>query len=68
MEIGIIIFILLAVGLYYLPTFICVERKTDNAGSVFVINTLLGWTCIMWLVLLIVAITSRPADARYVAR
>ncbi|HZL16509.1 MAG TPA: superinfection immunity protein [Polyangia bacterium] len=39
---------ILLVILYFLPTIIATTRKTTNAGSVFTLNLLLGWTIIGW--------------------
>jgi hypothetical protein len=46
MEI-IVIFIL-----YFLPTLIAGYRKHHNGGSILVINLLLGWTFIGWVIAL----------------
>jgi hypothetical protein len=43
--------------LYFLPTIIAFERKTANRNSVAVINTLLGWTFIGWVVSLAMAVS-----------
>ena len=47
----------LLVGLliYFLPTI--VGRRKRNAGAIFVLNLLLGWTLIGWVVALVWALT-----------
>ena len=45
------------VGLVYLvPTIVAGVRKVPNAGSVIVLNVLLGWTLIGWVVALFMAL------------
>ena len=41
---------LILVGAYYFPWLIAVLRKHPNAGGIFILNTFLGWTVIMWFV------------------
>ena len=43
---------------YFLPTIIAVMRGKNNAGGVFVLNFLLGWTVIGWVGSLIWALSS----------
>jgi Superinfection immunity protein len=50
---AIIIFVL-----YFLPTVIGLVRGVRNIGSVIVINVLLGWTVIGWIVALAMAVRS----------
>lgn len=55
-------FILLAVTLflYFIPTFVGRGRK--NAGAIFVLNLLLGWTLIGWVAALCWAMASEGAS------
>jgi len=48
---GLLIF-LVVLGLYFLPTIIVVARKKREMGPVIVVNILLGWTFIGWVVAL----------------
>ena len=41
---------------YFIPTAIAVIRKKKNAAVIAVVNTLLGWTLIGWIVALVWAI------------
>lgn len=46
MEIGIVLIIVAAV--YFFPTIVAFNRGTTNAGGVFIVNLLLGWTLVGW--------------------
>jgi len=46
---------------YFVPIWVAMHRKVPNAGSVAVIDILLGWTLIGWAVAL--AMACRSADA-----
>jgi hypothetical protein len=54
-----IIFVLLFP--YFLPTIIAIVRRKANAGGIFVLNLLLGWTLIGWVGALVWALS---ADAQ----
>jgi hypothetical protein len=43
-------------ALYFLPTIIGWHKR--NAGAIFVLNLLLGWTLVGWVVALVWALTS----------
>jgi Superinfection immunity protein len=47
--------------LYFVPTFVAHRRGHRNAGAIAVLNILLGWTLIGWVVALVWACTS-PRD------
>ena len=51
---------ILLLGLYFLPTIIAAVRGRQ-LGSVGVINLLLGWTVIGWVIALAIAASDRPA-------
>ena len=44
---------------YFLPTFM--GRSKRNAGAIFALNLLLGWTLVGWVVALVWAMTVDPA-------
>jgi len=50
---------LIVIALYLLPTIIAFTRRVPNAGSVAVINVLLGWSLIGWAVALSMAARSK---------
>lgn len=51
----------LTVGLYFTPTFVGMVRGKRNIGTVVVVNALLGWTVIGWVVALAMAFGAREA-------
>jgi hypothetical protein len=67
--IGVIVIILV---LYFLPSIIAVYRKVPNAGSIIVINVLLGWTFIGWVIAMAMAArdprTAMPGPPSYPQR
>ncbi len=44
--------LLLLIGLYALPTVVAYKKHKRNAGGICVVNMLLGWTFIGWVVAL----------------
>ena len=47
-----VIWLVVVVLLYFLPTIIASKRRVPNQGTVFVVNFFLGWTFIGWIVAL----------------
>jgi RNA polymerase subunit RPABC4/transcription elongation factor Spt4 len=60
------IFILIFIGIYFIPTIVAITRKVTNTGSVFVINFLLGWTLIGWAVALAMAVKTNMTQVHVV--
>ncbi len=60
------LFLLFACLMYFLPTIIA--RDKSDAGLIFVVNLLLGWTVIGWIVAFIwaCAADTRPVPVRLV--
>lgn len=60
----IVSFIIFAIFLvlYFLPSFMAVGRKHQNATAIFVTDLFLGWTCIGWIIALIWASTNVKRD------
>lgn len=48
--------VLIMLGVYFLPTII--GARHHNAGAIFVLNLLLGWTFVGWIVALVWACTN----------
>lgn len=48
------------IGMYYLPTIIAVVGRRRNAVLVAIVNTLLGWSFVGWVVALVMAVTKEP--------
>lgn len=53
---GMIVMMLLFSAAYFIPTFIAVQRHCKLEAPVAVVNTLLGWTFIGWVVALAMAV------------
>ena len=59
-----IVFLAVAVAVYFIPNFVATARKHQNANAIFVVNLLLGWTIIGWVVALVWALTTvKPQEA-----
>jgi hypothetical protein len=56
---GLLASFIVGVCLYFLPTIIAVARKVRNQGSIGVINFLLGWTLVGWVIALAMALRTR---------
>jgi uncharacterized membrane protein YbhN (UPF0104 family) len=50
MEALIVVFVL---GLYFLPTINAASRKHHSSGAVFMLNLLLGWTFLGWVIAMV---------------
>lgn len=53
-----IIFFVIGIMLYFLPTYI--GRNKSNFNAILVLNLLVGWTFIGWVVALVWAISGKP--------
>jgi hypothetical protein len=51
---------IVVLALYLIPLIVAMVRKVPNVGSVAVINVLLGWTFIGWVVALAMAVRTVP--------
>lgn len=47
-----LIFLAIALAVYFLPIIVAARRSHRQAGMVFVINLFLGWTLVGWVVAL----------------
>jgi uncharacterized membrane protein len=57
-------YVLLGILLYFAPTIIAAVRKTKaNVKQVVVINLLLGWTFIGWIVALVMSLSDTGRQA-----
>jgi len=56
-----ILFILLMIGLYFLPGLVATMRDQRNANAIFVLNLFLGWTVLGWVIALVWACMDQPA-------
>lgn len=58
-----ILFLLVGALLYFVPTAVAQYRKASNMTAVILINLLLGWTMIGWVVALIMAFAGDSGEA-----
>jgi hypothetical protein len=61
---GILILFLFGGAAYCLPAIVAAIRKVPNMGSVIVINLLLGWTFVGWVVSMAMASRSQLAPVQ----
>ncbi|PYZ98754.1 hypothetical protein CR205_09320 [Alteribacter lacisalsi] len=54
---------ILATVFYFLPVIIAVSREKDNVAAVAIMNILLGWTFIGWVIALVWAFTDKRETA-----
>lgn len=63
MEAGLVV-VLLLLTFYFLPFLIALMRGRSNTGAILVLNLLLGWTLVGWVVALVWALsTNETAEA-----
>jgi uncharacterized membrane protein YqaE (UPF0057 family) len=55
---------LLLIFAYLFPTLVAVSRSHHNSSAIFVLNLLLGWTLLGWIVALVWAFTVSQKPAR----
>jgi Superinfection immunity protein len=48
-----LVVVVAALGAHFMPTIVAWERYHNNRGAIFVLNVLLGWTLIGWVVALV---------------
>jgi len=63
LNISILPLLLLLFWIYFLPTSLAVSRRIDSAMLILVINTVLGWTVVFWVMSLIWAWFGRSVSA-----
>jgi len=49
-----------SIGLWLLPVFVAVRRRSPNVNQVMVVDLLLGWTLVGWVVALVMALKPLP--------
>ena len=60
MEAGVIIFLVLFIVLYFLPTIVASHRKHLSVNSIFVRNLFVGWSVIFWVISVVWALKNEP--------
>jgi hypothetical protein len=48
--------LLTIIFLYFFPTIVAISRKKKNQEAIFIINFVLGWTFIGWIIALVWAV------------
>lgn len=56
-------FIVVALVLYLVPTFVAYSRKHKSADAIFILNLLLGWTLLGWIIAVVWAHTGNVATS-----
>ena len=51
-----VLYFLLVVALYFVPTWIALYRRALNKWRVLVVNAAFGWTFIGWMIALVMAL------------
>jgi hypothetical protein len=49
---------IIIIGAYFVPTIIAFNRSHHQIGSIVVVNALLGWTVIGWVVALAMSLSA----------
>jgi hypothetical protein len=66
--VSLIIFLILcaiSLAIYFLPAGIAMLRSHPNFMAIFLINFLLGWICIGWIVALVWSVTAIDQNKSY---
>jgi RsiW-degrading membrane proteinase PrsW (M82 family) len=53
------------IAFYFLPAIIAAVRHTHNSTLILILNLLVGWTGIGWIVMLLMALLSSPRWVYY---
>lgn len=59
-----LVLLAIALSIYFLPTWIAWGRNHFNVLPIFVLNLLLGWTFVGWVLALVWACTNNVATQR----
>lgn len=59
-----VILLLAAFVIYFAPTFVAAKRGHPNGTSIFLLNLLLGWSLIGWVVALVWSASAFQVDER----
>lgn len=59
-----VLYLIIALALYFLPALIAQHRGRDGLGMITLLNLILGWTVLGWIILLVVAFTGENAASR----
>lgn len=56
---------LIGLAFYFLPTGIATLRSHPNVMAIFLINFLLGWICLGWIIALVWSVTAIDSNKHY---
>lgn len=56
-----IVAVVLTLAVYFLPAIVAINRSHPNEKAIFVLNLLLGWTLIGWVIAIVWAFTQPTA-------
>lgn len=62
-AIGRVIGFLIGLALYFVPTIVAFNRKSEHRVAILLVNLFLGWTLIGWVGTLVWAIVSRSENS-----
>jgi hypothetical protein len=57
---GFLVLVVFFAAIYFIPTMIALGRGKQNAGAIFALNLLLGWTFIGWVASFVWSLTNDP--------
>jgi len=60
---GFILFVIL-IFVYFIPTVVANANRKVNTSAIFVLNLLLGWTLVGWVIALVWALAKEDKDLR----
>ena len=58
-----LLFILIAIGIYFLPSIVAVNRNHRNRVPIILVNVFFGWSFIGWVIALIWSFTANQEPA-----
>jgi RsiW-degrading membrane proteinase PrsW (M82 family) len=58
-----LLIVVVCIALYFLPSIIAASRHKRNETAIVVLNLVLGWTLIGWVVALVWSVTVDPPDS-----
>jgi Superinfection immunity protein len=56
---------LIGLAFYFLPTGIAMLRNHPNVMPIFLVNFLLGWICVGWIIALVWSVTAIDSNKHY---
>jgi len=62
-EAAVVLFLCVGFVMYFFPTIVAVGRKKTNTSAIFLMNLLLGWSVIGWIIALVWAVSKQMVDA-----